>query len=62
MSESKTLTIQLSSEDSERLESESKRIELSPETLAMRILQTNLAHTARPIDPKNARLGSQKTA
>lgn len=54
MSESKPLTIQLSPEDSDRLDAEAKRLQLSPETLAMRILHTNLTHTERRIDSKNA--------
>lgn len=43
MSESKTLTIQLSSGDNTRLEAEAKRLNLSPDALASIILHDRLA-------------------
>lgn len=54
MNNSKSITINLSPEDFDRLEAEAKRLKLSLETLATRILHTNLAHTEGRIDPHEA--------
>lgn len=51
MSESKTLTIQLSAEESDRLEAEAKRLNLSPEALAGIILRQSLAQLKPARDP-----------
>lgn len=57
MSESKTLTIQLTAEESDRLEAEAKRLNLSPEALATIMLRERLAQVKPQIDPREALLG-----
>ena len=57
MSESKTLTIQLSAEDSASLEAEAKRLNLPLEVLASIMLRDRLAQVKPQIDPRKALQG-----
>ena len=50
MSEPRTLTIQLSGDDSDRLEAEAKRLNVPPEALALILLQFSLAKINPSID------------
>ena len=50
MSESKTFTIQLSAEESDRLEAEAKRLNVPPDALALILLQLSLAQMNPSID------------
>lgn len=54
MSESKTITIQLSAEDSHLLEGEAKRLNLSPEALASVMLHQRLAQAKSQIKQQYA--------
>lgn len=50
MSESKTLTIQLSPEESDRLEAEAKRLNMPSDVLALILLKYSLAQANPSID------------
>ncbi|MBW4631634.1 MAG: hypothetical protein KME30_06960 [Iphinoe sp. HA4291-MV1] len=50
MNESKTITIKLSAEDFERLETEAKRLNVPPDALASIMLQFSLAKINPSID------------
>ena len=56
MSQSKTLTIKLSDEDSDRLETEARRLNLLPDELAQKILRDRLSQASSSIDPREALL------
>lgn len=50
MSESKTFTIQLSAEESDRLEAEAQRLNVPPDALALILLQLSLAQVNPSLD------------
>lgn len=56
MSQSKTLTIQLSDEDRDRLETEARRLNLLPDALARKILSDRLSQVSSSVDPREALL------
>lgn len=53
MSETKTIFIQLSLEDSDRLEAEAQRLSISADTLASLLLHERLSGQRQPADPLN---------
>jgi len=60
MSESKFLTIQLSAEDCDRLQTEATKLNVSPETLAQTLLHNSLAQVNPFIHPGEAVLQKRK--
>lgn len=56
MNQSKPLTIQLSDDDRERLETEARRLNLLPDALAQKILSDRLSQLKPSIDPREALL------
>ncbi|MGI2904216.1 hypothetical protein [Tolypothrix sp. VBCCA 56010] len=62
MSESKFLTIQLSPEDRDRLQTEAIRLNVPPETLAQTLLHNSLAQVNPFIHPREALLRLREIA